>query len=90
MAGEEVALAAAADAEWLDVGTAAHYMSLSASTIYRLINEGRLQALRFPARVRRHDLDGLIERCRIKPGELAHLVPYRSGGSGRTCSHSGK
>ncbi len=90
MAGEEVARAAAANSEWMDVGAAARYMSLSESTIYRLIHEGRLPALRFPARVRRHDLDRLVERCRIKPGELAHLVPYRSGGSGRTCSHSGK
>ena len=76
----------AEEAEWMDVEAAARYLDFHANTIYRLVREGRLPALRFPVRIRREDLDACLERCRIKPGELAHLNQYARGTqlSGRT------
>jgi excisionase family DNA binding protein len=63
----------AGDAEWLDAEAAARYLNLHPNTIYQMIRDGRLPAMRFPVRIRREDLDDCLERCRIKPGELAHL-----------------
>jgi excisionase family DNA binding protein len=59
--------------EWLDAESAARYLGLKPATIYRLIVEGQLEGRRFPVRLRREDLDACLERCRIKPGQLAHL-----------------
>ena len=64
------------DEEWLDVEAAARYLNFHPNTIYRLVHDGKLPALRFPVRIRRDDLDTCVERCRILPGELAHLIPY--------------
>src|SRR4051794_38041284 len=64
------------ETEWLDAEEAARYLAFHPNTVYRLIREGKLPALRFPVRIRRQDLDTVIERCRIKPGELAHLNQY--------------
>ena len=63
----------AGEAEWLDAEAAARYFRLPVDTIYRMVRDGQLPALRFPVRIARHDLERLPERCRIKPGELAHL-----------------
>jgi excisionase family DNA binding protein len=62
--------------EWIDVEATARLIDLHPNTIYRLVREGRLTALKFPVRIRRQDLDDLLDRCRIKPGELAHLNAY--------------
>ena len=59
---------------------AARYLAFHPNTVYRMIREGKLPALRFPVRIRRQDLDTVIERCRIKPGELAHLNQYAKRG----------
>jgi excisionase family DNA binding protein len=67
------------EAEWLDAEAAASYLDLHPNTIYRMIRDGRLPAMRFPVRIRREDLDDCLERCRIKPGELAHLNQYARG-----------
>lgn len=69
----------AEQAEWFDVEAAARYLAFHPETIYRMIREGRLPALRHPVRIRREDLDACLERCRIKPGELAHLNPFAGG-----------
>jgi excisionase family DNA binding protein len=61
------------EAEWLNTETAGRYLNLPTTTIYRMVREGRLPALRFPVRIHRQHLDTVLERCRIKPGELAHL-----------------
>jgi excisionase family DNA binding protein len=65
--------------EWLDVEAAARYLGFHVNTIYQMVRDGRLPALRFPVRIRREDLDTCLERCRIKPGELRHLNAYASG-----------
>lgn len=68
----------AEEAEWLDVEAASRYVKLPTDTLYRLVREGKLGAVRFPVRIRRQDLDALNELCRIRPGELAHLHGRRS------------
>lgn len=68
------------DGEWLDVEAAARYLDVHANTIYRMVRDGQLAALRFPVRIRTEDLRSCIQRCRIKPGELVHLNPYAGGG----------
>jgi excisionase family DNA binding protein len=65
--------------EWLDAEAAARYLGFHVNTIYQMVRDGRLPALRFPVRIRPEDLDTCLERCRIKPGELRHLNAYASG-----------
>ena len=65
--------------EWIGVEAAARLIDLHRNTIYRLVREGRLPALKFPVRIRRQDLDDLLDRFRVKPGELAHLNAYAKG-----------
>ncbi len=60
----------------MDVEAAARYLNFHPNTIYRMVRDGQLPALRFPVRIRREDLETCLERCRILPGELAHLNPY--------------
>jgi excisionase family DNA binding protein len=64
------------EAEWLDVEAAARFLHFHPNTVYRMVRDGRLPALRFPVRIHRMDLETCLERCRIKPGELAHLNQY--------------
>ena len=69
--------------EWLDAEAAAAHLGLPARLVYAMVNAGQVPALRFPLRIRRQDLENCLERCRIRPGELAHLDPNatRRGGS---------
>ena len=71
----------AAGGKWLSAEDAATYLRLPLNTIYLLVNTGQLPALRFPVRIGREDLDGLVEQCRIKPGALSHLNQYAGGAS---------
>ena len=57
--------------EWLDADAAGRYLNLPASTIYRLITHGQLDARSWPVRIRRQALDECLERCRIRPGDLS-------------------
>jgi len=66
----------AEETEWLDVEAAARYLDFYVNTIYRLVRDRKLPALRFPVRIHREHLDACLERCRIKPGELSHLNQY--------------
>jgi excisionase family DNA binding protein len=63
----------AEETEWLDAEEAARYLNFHANTVYRMVRDGQPLALRFPVRISREHLDTLLERCRIKPGELSHL-----------------
>ena len=67
------------DVEWLDVEAAARYLNFHPNTVYRMVREGKLAALRFPVRIRCEDLDSCLEQCRIRPGQLAHLNVYARG-----------
>jgi excisionase family DNA binding protein len=66
----------AATDQYLDAKTAAERLNLPLSAIYRMIESGRLPALRFPVRIHSDELAKLVDRCRIKPGELRHLNQY--------------
>jgi excisionase family DNA binding protein len=65
--------------DWLDAEGAGRYLSLPTNTVYRLIQDGHLDAVSCPDRIRRRALDEFLERCRIKPGDL----PYASRLKGR-------
>lgn len=65
--------------DWLDAEAAAEYVRLPVNTIYRMVRDGRLPALRFPVRIERRHLESLLERCRIKPGVLRASPKRRSG-----------
>ncbi len=62
--------------EYVDAKTAASRLNLPLNTIYRLIQSGKLPALRFPVRIRKDELDRVLERCRLQPGDLSHLNQY--------------
>ena len=62
--------------QYVDANTAAACLNLPLKTVYSIIESGRLPALGFPVRIHRDDLAKVIERCRIKPGELRHLNQY--------------
>jgi excisionase family DNA binding protein len=64
--------------EWMSTEAAAAYIGITARTLYRFIDEGRLTAYRFGRviRLKTEDVDAYIESCRIKPGELAHLTHW--------------
>jgi excisionase family DNA binding protein len=74
-------MAAADEWQWLDAGGAGRYLNLPTSTVYRLIQDGRLEALSWPVRVRRPALDECIERCRITPGELPYASRLKGHGA---------
>lgn len=75
----------AVEEEWLDAEAAARHLGLPSRLVYAMIKAGQLPALCFPVRIRRQDLDRCVDRCRIKPGDLAHLDPNANRrGGGRT------
>ena len=64
-----------AEEEWLDAEAAAARLGLPIRLVYAMVNAGQLPGLRFPVRIRRQDVEGCLDRCRIRPGELSHLDP---------------
>ena len=69
---------------WITVPAAAKLLGLQLHTVYALIDRGELAGevtvllgpkRRRSVRLRRQDVDDLIERARVKPGELRHLYP---------------
>ena len=64
--------------EWMSTEAASTYIGVTPRTLYRFIDEGQLQAYRFGRviRLRVSEVEAYIERCRIKPGELAHLTHW--------------
>jgi excisionase family DNA binding protein len=83
--------------DWITVPTAARLLGLQLHTVYRLIEKGELGGVdtygvcmsgrprrRRSFRLTRRDVDDYLERARIKPGELRHLVPPPTGRHLRT------
>jgi len=62
---------------WLSTAAAARRLGITPRTLYRFIDEGDIQAYRFGRviRLKQHDVDAYIERCKIAPGTLEHLYP---------------
>ena len=61
--------------DWLSAPEAARALGLTLRTVYSIIDCGDLVAYKFRRvlRIRRADLEDYMERCRINPGDLAHL-----------------
>ena len=59
--------------EWLDAEAAARHLDFHVNTIYQMVRDGRLPALRFPVRIRREDIDACLERCRSRHSSGRHL-----------------
>lgn len=80
--------AAPAGGEWLSTAEASSRLGITARTLYRFIDEGRIPAYRFGRviRLREREVEEFIDLCRIEPGTLDHL--YADSGSG-TGSSSG-
>ena len=59
--------------EWIDLASAAQALGLNPRLMRRVVNEKQLEVRTPPLRIRRSDLEGCLERCRIQPGALRHL-----------------
>ena len=64
--------------DWVGVPEAAAYLGIIQRTLYRMIDKGQLPAYRLGRviRLRWDDIDGFIEACRVRPGDLYHLYPH--------------
>jgi excisionase family DNA binding protein len=62
---------------WMSTAEVADYLGVNPRTLYRLIDEGDLPAYKLGRVIRLQESDVLafIERARIKPGTLEHLLP---------------
>ncbi|MFV0317946.1 MAG: helix-turn-helix domain-containing protein [Microthrixaceae bacterium] len=62
---------------WLNTAKAADRLGVTPRTLYRFIDEGQLPAYRFGRviRLKAHEVDEFIERCRIAPGTLDLTTP---------------
>lgn len=61
-----------ADINWLNTAKAAERLGVTPRTLYRFIDDGQLPAYRFGRviRLKEHEVEEFIERCRIAPGTL--------------------
>jgi excisionase family DNA binding protein len=73
-----------ADDEWLGTQDAAAQLGITARTLYRLIDEGSIDAYKLGRvlRIRRADVTAYLEAVKVKPGELSHLYPATRDGDG--------
>lgn len=69
--------AVAEDITWLSTAAAARRLGITPRTLYRFIDDGQLPAYRFGRviRLKSHEVDDFIERCRIAPGTLDLTTP---------------
>ena len=67
--------------EWLGTKDASARLGITLRSLYRFIDEGDLPAYKFGRviRMKVEDIDGFIESCRIRPGQLEHLYPPLKG-----------
>jgi excisionase family DNA binding protein len=65
----------------LGTHAAARYLGITTRTLYRMIDEGEVPAYKMGRvlRLQRAELEAYLEGCRVKPGELGHLLPGRRG-----------
>jgi excisionase family DNA binding protein len=64
-------------ARWLSTKEAAERLGITSRTLYRLIDEGQIDAYQMGRvlRVMEKDVDLFLEGARVKPGSLSHLYP---------------
>lgn len=67
-----VLLVSSTEVTWLNTAKAAERLGVTPRTLYRFIDEGQVPAYRFGRviRLKEHEVDDFIERCRIAPGAL--------------------
>jgi excisionase family DNA binding protein len=75
--------------DWLSTKAAAARVGILPRTLYAIIDRGDVPAYKIGRllRLRRHEVDDFLERCRVKPGQLAHLRedgPHRAMSLRRT------
>ena len=65
-------------AEWISSAKAAEHIGVALTTLYRLVDDGKIPAYRpgRSLRFRVSDLDAFLEETKVKPGELSHLVRH--------------
>ncbi len=64
---------------WLSTDDAAEAIGgVSRPTLYKLVNTGQLTAFKVGRvlRFRREDIADFLERNRVQPGQLEHLMPH--------------
>jgi excisionase family DNA binding protein len=67
--------------QWLSTKEAAERLGITSRTLYRLIDEGKIDAYQMGRvfRVMAKDVESFLEASKIKPGTLAHLYPEPAG-----------
>ena len=60
---------------WVTLPEAAEYLGLAMRTMYNLVGRREIRATGWPMRISWSELEDLIRRSRINPGELRHLYP---------------
>jgi excisionase family DNA binding protein len=74
--------------EWLSVQEAADLCGVTYRTVYRMLRRGELPAEKpegRPYRLRKADVDAVLERMRVEPGQLAS-APQRIAPGSKTDS----
>lgn len=63
--------------DWISTTAACEELGVTLRTLYRLIDEGQLQAYRIGRviRIKQADLDSYLAGARVEPGSLEHLYP---------------
>lgn len=72
-----VTFVSSTEVTWLNTAKAAERLGVTPRTLYRFIDEGQVPAYRFGRviRLKEHEVDDFIERCRIAPGTLDLTTP---------------
>lgn len=74
-----------AETRWLSTKDAAERLGITSRTLYRLIDEGQIDAYQMGRvlRIMEKDVELFLEGARVKPGTLAHLYPEPAAGRDR-------
>lgn len=72
------------DDGWLSTGEVADRLGVASRTVYRLINDGQLEAFHIgrAIKVRASEIARFLEAARLSPGDLDHLVDGPADGAG--------
>lgn len=73
------------ETRWLSTKDAAERLGITSRTLYRLIDEGQIDAYQMGRvlRIMEKDVELFLEGARVKPGTLSHLYPEPAAGRDR-------
>lgn len=82
---ETLFFVAMSETRWLSTKDAAERLGITSRTLYRLIDEGQIDAYQMGRvlRIMEKDVEKFLEGARVKPGTLSHLYPERVTGRER-------